>query len=183
MAKISSQNVKDVSSATNQNHAAHRSDREDESDNEAEAETFNAATHIQFMKDNMVFFGCTFEEWVVFLIKDNCSTNRKISVDTSKPLVGCLSHKLNLQVNKMIRCMPDLNRQIETVHKSMSAAKALKHSAMLRNLTDLSPVLPNATMWSGKSEMLTRFVPIRDELVQASDESPSPSQLTAPRSS
>lgn len=135
---------------------------------ENEAETFNAATHIKFMEDNLSYFGCKFEEWVVCLISDNCSTNRKISSDTSKPLVGCMSHKLNLQVNSMFKSSAELQKQFATVHETMCAAKALKNASILRNLTDLRPVTPNETRWTGKSFTFTRYVQIRDDLTTAS---------------
>lgn len=65
-------------------------------------------------------------------------------ITTFAMLLQNLSHKLNLQVNKMIRFMPDLHSQIETIHKTMSAAKALKNAAILQNLTELALVLPIA---------------------------------------
>ena len=120
------------------------------------------------MRENMSFFGCDFDKLVVCLVSDNCSTNRKISTDCGKPLVGCLNHKLNLQVNNMVGRISDLNKQLESVHKTMLAAKTLKSAAVLRNLTDLHPVVPNATRWSGKSQMLTRYIRIREDLLKAS---------------
>jgi len=40
---------------------------------------------------------------------------------------------------------------------------------MLRNLTDLSPVLFNKTRWSGKYAIINRFVQIREELIEVAD--------------
>ena len=70
----------------------------------------------------------------------NCILNRKIAKDCSKPLVGCLNRNLNLQVNRMIRDMPDLGSQIDSVQNTMSATKSsTKNSAILRNITHLHP--------------------------------------------
>lgn len=104
------------------------------------------------MHDDNSYFGGEFYEWVVCLISDNCSTNQKISRDSGKPLVECLNHKLNLEVNKMINRMTKLNNQISTVHATMSFANAfVKSAAILRNLTDLHAVIDYAKRWSGKN--------------------------------
>ena len=144
-------------------------ERNDNNDIDDEAVSFNAATHLEFMRDNLSFFKCDFDEWIICLISHNCSTNRKIAKDCGKPLVGCLNHKLNLQVNQMIRNMPELKKQIDSVHNTMAAARnGLKNAAVLRNLTELHPIVPNDTRWSGKSLMLSRYVTIRDDLLTAS---------------
>ena len=44
--------------------------------------------------------------------------------------------------------------------------KSITDSTMLRNLTNLSPVLDNPTRLSGKQFMLDRYLRIRDELKQ-----------------
>ena len=41
---------------------------------------------------------------------------------------------------------------------------------MLRNLTPLSPISPNAMRWSGLCRMLKRFLEIRDELLIVADQ-------------
>ncbi len=38
----------------------------------------------------------------------------------------------------------------------------------MRNITDLGLVLCNKTRWSGKHEMLLRFIRIRDQIIEAS---------------
>lgn len=51
----------------------------------------------------------------------------------------------------------------------MRDARRLKNVAVLRNICDSNPVLPNETRWSGKYELLQRFYRIRDELIEASE--------------
>lgn len=146
-------------------------DKSDEKDCEDETVSFNAATHLQFFEDNFKYFDCSFADWCVCMISDNCSTNRKISTDCEKPLVGCLNHKLNLQVNKMVKDSVDLNLQIESVFNTMSAARgSSKNRTLLRNMTSLRAITPNATRWTGKCRMMKRFVSIRPELIAASND-------------
>jgi len=80
-----------------------------------------------------------------------------------------VSHKLNLEVALMVQNDRSLQNTIEGVHRVMKAAKPkLKSAAVLRNLTKLRPILYNKTRWSGKHDMLARFVKIRSELIEAS---------------
>lgn len=131
--------------------------------------SFNATTHLSFFRDNFQFFGQDFNDWCVCLISDNCKTNMKIASDCGKPMIGCYSHKLNLEVNRMINSTSDLDETLESIHDTMSAAKSrLKNKTMLRNLVARAPVLPNETRWSGKCDMVTRFVEIRPELIAVS---------------
>ena len=85
-------------------------------------------------------------------------------------MIGCSSHNLNLEVNKMIADVPDMHGTVQKVHMTMKAAKKLKNKAMLRNRTRFSPLLPNATRWSGKCHMVNRFLRIRTELITVSNE-------------
>ena len=142
------------------------SDEGTDSDDMNETISFNAETHLSFFRDNFEFFGQTFDNWCICLISDNCNTNKKIASDCGKPMVGCYSHKLNLEVTRMISSTPDLKDTLASVHETMSAAKSkLKNKAMLRNLVQLAPVVPNATRWSGNCDMVSRYVEIRPELI------------------
>lgn len=122
------------------------------------------------MRSNLSFFRCNFRNWVVWLISDNFSSNPKILLGTSKLLVGFLSHKRNLHVNKMICVIRNLHKQIGTVHKTMSTAKTIKIAAILQKLTVLAPVLPNATRWCKKSQVLNCLVHIKNNLLLAGED-------------
>ncbi len=95
--------------------------------------------------------------------------NHRISKLTGKPIVGRSSHKLNLEVNLMCDRNQDLGNTISSVHDNMRSAKTLKNVAVLRNLTDLNPMMHNRTRWSGKLYMLRRFLNIREELLEIHD--------------
>ena len=134
-----------------------------------EATTFNAVTHVAFFNDIFQFFGQSFDQWCVCLIGDNCSTHVKVSELCGRPLVGCASHKLNLEVNGMINRCPQLNETLKNIHNVMMSARKLKNSAILRNLTDLAPVVHNQTRGSSHVVMLQRFIEIRQSLMETSE--------------
>lgn len=46
----------------------------------------------------------------------------------------------------------------------------LNNKAILRNMNELAPILPNDNRWSGKCEMVNLFVSIRSELIAVSKE-------------
>ncbi len=97
------------------------------------------------------------------------STNHRISKLTSKTMVGCNSHKLNLEVNHMCDRNQDLGNTISSVRDTMRSEKTLKNAAVLRNLTDLKPIMHNWTRWAGKLYMLRHFLNIREELLEIYD--------------
>lgn len=64
-----------------------------------------------------------------------------------------------------------LNQVVDSVHQIMKRARSLKSSAVLRNLTGLSPTAPSDMRWSGKHQMLLRFLGIKGDFVQATENS------------
>lgn len=55
---------------------------------------------------------------------------------------------------------------VNSVQLIMKSTRKLKIYALLRNITDLRPILNNETRWFGKLSMLERFLKIRDELLR-----------------
>eukprot|EP00171_Calliarthron_tuberculosum_P002072 IDg2072t1 len=136
----------------------------------AESTKFNAEVHIDFFREVFKFHKLDFDQWCVCLLGDNAAVNLRMARLINKPFVGCSNHKLNLDVNDMVRSSRDLSATIERVHSIMKHVKSsLRNSAMLRNLTDLRPVIHNETRWSGKHSMLKRFQEIQDDLVRVCD--------------
>ena len=74
----------------------------DPTPNEHEATKFNAEAHLSFMRQIFTYYNQSFDTWCLCLIGDNSATNLKVADLCNKPYVGCNSHKLNLEVNKMI---------------------------------------------------------------------------------
>jgi len=62
-----------------------------------EEEDQSAESHIAFIYDTLELYKKKIVN-VVFLVADNCNTNRCISDTLKIPMVGCASHRLNLAV-------------------------------------------------------------------------------------
>lgn len=118
---------------------------------------------------------------VICLVGDNCRTNTHIhDLATNIQFVGCYAHKLNLVVQRVITDFEEQNpteisnnvdideNEIEIdvkvtnligkVRKLMIKLNTLKFSSFLRQLTDLRPVLSNATRWTSTYNMLARLI-------------------------
>lgn len=121
---------------------------------EQETVKFDADAHRNFFGETMKWYKVNAKKWIRASIADNTTTNLKIARDMGIPHVGCNSHKLNLDVERFVRNDSELSALIEKTHTLMTSAKRkLKNAALLRNETDLKPVLHNKTRWSGKYHM------------------------------
>ena len=120
--------------------------KECESVGRAEANTFNAESHIKQLENVFSIFNLNPSDWTLCQVGDNVSVNKRIATLLNIPHVGCLNHKLNLDVKEMLRCDQRMSNTLESVQRTMSQCrKRLKNRATLRNLTDLSPTIPNET--------------------------------------
>ena len=140
--------------------------------NESEDETAKlyAEVHQKICDEVLSLYGQKLNQWCTCLIADNTNLNCKIARLCGVPHIWCNSYKLNLEVNSMMNRHADLKSTISCIHDLMRAAKSgLKNAALLRNLTELRPVLNNETRWSGKFLMLQRFTKIRNELIDVSN--------------
>ncbi len=67
----------------------------------------------------------------------------------------------------MVESQYEFEDTIQAVHATMRAVKSrLKCTAVLRNLTDLVPVLDKEIPWSSEVGLSKRFTPIRKQLIQ-----------------
>ena len=140
------------------------------SDNDEEAETFNAVTHTNQMKEIFLYYGVHLSKWVVCQVADSATINRRIAKDLGMPHIGCLNHKLNNEVERMVNNYSALASAIDSVNKTMLDFKTkLTNRAMLRNIETLSPVVHNKTRWSEKYLMLKRFLILREKFISVSD--------------
>lgn len=140
----------------------------EEHETDDETARFDAETHLDFFKDIFNLYNLSFDEWALCLICDNAQVNRKLIRMSRKPGVGCISHKLNLEVNRMLNKDTCLTSVVESVHATIESARKLKNAALSRNITDYKALLSNETRWSGKRRMLDRFLKIFDELKKVS---------------
>eukprot|EP00171_Calliarthron_tuberculosum_P005814 IDg5814t1 len=131
-----------------------------------EAAKFCAVTHVRHFEDVFIFFHVNVHEWVICQIADNCSANKCIADLMDIPHVSCNSHKLHLEVKNMIGANSKLFNTVNSIQKTMTSCKnGLKNSALLRNISDLAPVLNNETRWTSTHNMLQRFNRIRESLL------------------
>eukprot|EP00171_Calliarthron_tuberculosum_P003774 IDg3774t1 len=138
---------------------------------EDEAERFDADAHLRHLKEIFAFYDQDVYNWVLCSIADNAPVNKRLASLLGVPHVGCMSHKLNLEVKKMVKNDKDLATTVESIHETMSnCRRRLTNRAMLRNLTELSPLIPNETRCAFEtrakkfSEMLSQIDTVTLEL-------------------
>lgn len=86
-------------------------------DSDEIATRFDALTHIRHFETVFHnFYNLNIYDWVVFLIADNCATNQK-------PLIGCSSRKLNLQVQVMLKEDIVMKTMLREINEAMTACK------------------------------------------------------------
>ena len=135
--------------------------------NENEATKFNAEVHIHHFRTVFNFFELDLDDWLICQVADDTADKRKILEILRKPHIGCLNHKLALDVKCMLRTDSEMELTLKKIHDVMRTCKTkLKHRATLRNLTDLSPITPNETRWTARYDMVKRFNTTRDKLIE-----------------
>jgi len=100
-------------------------------------------------------------ENVICIIGDNCATNAKIARLVKVPLVGCSSHRFNLQVKKYYSEHEPL---LTKLSQFMSKIGTLKIAGFLREHTELRPKTRCSTRWSGDFKMVKRYFELRQFL-------------------
>ncbi|KAF7685211.1 hypothetical protein CDIK_4040 [Cucumispora dikerogammari] len=99
---------------------------------------------------------------MLYVIGDNCSTNKSIATKVGIPLIGCYSHKLNLAVQKYLSQFSS----IDLVHKLMTMLFTPLNLEALREKTTLKPIVRSTAKWTSCYNMLTRFLQIKDFIDQ-----------------
>ncbi|RLO12149.1 hypothetical protein DYB28_011445 [Aphanomyces astaci] len=82
------------------------------------------------------------------------------------PLIGCVSHRFNLAVQRMMEEHKNLS---DRIHCVMLRARSVKNRSVLHLLTPLAPKLRNDTRWSSTYAMVARFFEIKDHLAAITD--------------
>lgn len=68
----------------------------------------------------------------------------------------------------MVKRLADLSDTLDEVQTTMRSAKTrLRNAAILCNLTELHPVIDNMTRWVSKAYMLSLFIRMSPELIEA----------------
>ncbi|OWZ08901.1 hypothetical protein PHMEG_00018486 [Phytophthora megakarya] len=94
-------------------------------------------------------------EAVHFMVADNCNVNQYIGRrEGALTMVGCASHRLNLAVSDYLI---DYETILNKIHALITKMRTIKGRAILRRVTDLSPLLRNDTRWSSTHEIVKRY--------------------------
>ena len=141
-----------------------------ENASDSEAFEFTAHNHIEQFRDIFNLHNIDMNSWVLCTMPDNFNVNLFIAKGMKVPHIGCANHKLNLQVNKIVKYGSSFRLLLESVRKTFRTYRAgLKTSAMLRYLNVLKPTIDNPTRWSRKYHMIKRFSRLRSDLVIVAD--------------
>ena len=138
-----------------------------------ESTRFNSDAHCSFIKSTFknFFAAVDFNNWCVAQICDNAAVNRSIASKLKIKHIGCKSHQLALDVKDMLKADKPTSTLLDHIHKTMTSIKTKNtNAALLRNITELRPVLDNKTRWSGKFSMVDRYCRIYDDILKASQE-------------
>lgn len=118
----------------------------DSGSNDELAESFNVDVHIEHFRDILPYYGVKLSSWILCSIGDNCNTNFRIASRLGVPHVGCMSHKMHSEMRNMINKNVLLSSLVEDISETMRQCRVrLKNRAILHNLSELAPVLPNDT--------------------------------------
>ena len=138
-------------------------------DTDDETTDFSAKVHALHIKEILPYYGVQVEDWAVCQIVDNCTLNKKVSKLLGIPMVGCHSHRLHLAARTMCEDDTIMASLLSSIGDTMRDCKGkLRNRAILRNLSALSPILPNETRWYGMYRMLRRFNQLRNTIIQVS---------------
>lgn len=102
------------------------------------------------------------------LFGDNCNVNKLIADLTKMALLGCRSHGFNLDVEAYNE--KTLKSDIETVYLLIVKLKTLKNSGAFSEKTFLCPKLRTKTRWTGCVAMFKRFLKIKDDTKDLTEE-------------
>ena len=137
-----------------------------EGERDDETTRFNAKVCIKFFEETMSVYGVSYEAF----IGDNVSSNRRVEDMMGVALIGCASHKLNLEAMLILLHLYDLDNTISSSHNTMhEVKKKVENAAAFRNLTDLRPTLDCETRWPGKVDLPRRSREIRSEFIDTSE--------------
>lgn len=124
----------------------------------------SANEHISLISFILNLFGKNWNN-VIAIIADNCAVNKAIARKVKCEFVGCSSHRFNLAIKDVVlKSMP----LVERVRSIMGKLQHPIRRAKLREHTDLAPIKSCDTRWSSVSQMLNRYMKMKDHL-EASD--------------
>ena len=128
--------------------------------------SMTSADHLELFSEVMQDYGLLLSNCVA-LVGDHASVNKKLAEKLKIPLVGCLSHRLNLGVKKVMKADKQLSKCLKKVHNFMLFLKTNKGAAHLEKEAQGKPgfkaVTENRTRWTSSFQMLERYVKQEEE--------------------
>lgn len=124
-------------------------------------ETLSAQAHVDYVEILLSYYDKQLCD-VLFLVGDNCPTNKSFADLVGVSLIGCASHRLNLATQTFLLPLESMLTKIEYLMKKL---RSIKNSAALRRFTHLSPILRNVTRWSSTYAMIQRYLEMKEHIV------------------
>lgn len=92
---------------------------------------FDAETHLDFYRDVFAMMSMSFDDWVLCIVGYNSSVNQKLANISRNPLVGCLSHHLNLDVSTVLKGDPEIAGTVAYVLRTIKCARKTKECCII----------------------------------------------------
>ncbi len=115
-------------------------------------------TTISFYKFVLSLFATKLDK-VEALVRDNCSTNKLLARRCNVGFVGCAIYRFNPAMKDMIQKHVTIIEKVRAVMKKLSYPIL---AAELRKHTHLRAKCSNVTRWSSTSQMLKRYIQIKE---------------------
>ena len=116
-----------------------------------------ASSYQSFLEATVILYGRSWSD-VAFLVGDNCKMNQLLSRLCNKPLIGCASHRLNLEVKRLFKEHTDVLDKIQDVTKGLTSSKP---AAQQLEDTGFVAVMRNKTRWTSTFAMVERVFRIK----------------------
>ena len=107
------------------------------------------------------------QSWERTYIIDNTNANLKTARLLKIPHIGCYNNHFNLDKKNMIENTTLLDTIINGIKNTMTQAKKLKNTTILRTIIDLQLEIDNAR-FSSMFKILQKYIQIRSEIIVAS---------------
>lgn len=126
--------------------------------------SMTANSHVLHIESTLHKFGRTLND-ILFIVGDNCPTNKRVAKNLRKPLVGCASHRLNLACKDFFDDYETIVLKIDAIMKKLQSSSV---SAVLKKHTPLKPIRMNVTRWLSKFSMIQRYKVLKPFIRQGS---------------
>eukprot|EP01035_Chromulina_nebulosa_P017778 gene17778-23382_t len=128
-----------------------------------------AKSYIETIKSTLDWYGKSTNN-VIFIVSDNCPTNKSIATNMKVPLIGCYSHKANLAIKRWL--IANYENVIEKIRAIVIKLRTTLRVAKLRELLNddfAMPLSDQQTRWSSIHDMVCRYIVLKDSIEELND--------------